>query len=385
MRSHSYLNTAKLILENYDGSIPLSAWLKNFYSSNKKYGSKDRKIISELCFSYFRKGGLFQLWTIEEQLVTALFLTSTSQNIIINELRPEWVDLLNIDVKEKLSIVCPDCSINSILPFNKKLSKEIEVEKFNESFLIQPDVFIRIRPGKYENVIRQLNDATGLFKEITSSCIRLPNSSSIDKLINIDEDAVIQDLNSQKVFNSTKSIIDNNKSLNVWDTCAASGGKSILFKDLYPKAHLTVSDVRRTILINLQNRFRRAHIDSYHSFEADLTLENNLPAKDFDFIICDVPCSGSGTWSRSPEQATFFNDQKLDHYNRLQRSIALNASKKLNKDGSFLYITCSVFARENEEMVNYLINNTSLQLISFNYYKGYEEKADTLFTALFKA
>ncbi|MFL5788433.1 MAG: Fmu (Sun) domain-containing protein [Flavisolibacter sp.] len=385
MRSHSYLNTAKLILENYDGSIPLSPWLKNFYSSNKKYGSKDRKIISELCFSYFRKGGLFQSWTIEEQLLTGLFLTSTSQNIIINELRPEWVDLLNIEVKEKLSIVCPDCSINSVLPFNNKLSKEIEVEKFNESFLIQPDVFIRIRPGKYEDVIRQLNNAPGLFKEITSSCIRLPNSSSIDKLISIDEDAVIQDLNSQKVFNSTKSIIDNNKSLKVWDTCAASGGKSILFKDLYPKAQLTVSDVRRTILINLQNRFRRAHIDSYHSFEADLTLENNLPAKDFDFIICDVPCSGSGTWSRSPEQVTYFNDQKLDHYNRLQRSIALNSSKKLNKDGNFLYITCSVFASENEEMVNYLINNTSLQLISFNYYKGYKEKADTLFTALFKA
>jgi 16S rRNA (cytosine967-C5)-methyltransferase len=48
-----------------------------------------------------------------------------------------------------------------------------------------------------------------------------------------------------------------------------------------------------------------------------------------------------------------------------------------------LYITCSVFKKENEEVVEYLKQNTSLQLKAMQYYKGYDKKADTLFAALF--
>jgi 16S rRNA (cytosine967-C5)-methyltransferase len=57
----------------------------------------------------------------------------------------------------------------------------------------------------------------------------------------------------------------------------------------------------------------------------------------------------------------------------------------VKKNGCFLYITCSVFEKENEEVVSFIQNNLPLQLIAREYLKGYDEKADTLFVALFSA
>ena len=52
--------------------------------------------------------------------------------------------------------------------------------------------------------------------------------------------------------------------------------------------------------------------------------------------------------------------------------------------GAFLYITCSVFKKENEEVVQYIQQN-GLILQHMELLKGYDQKADTLFAALFTA
>jgi 16S rRNA (cytosine967-C5)-methyltransferase len=69
---------------------------------------------------------------------------------------------------------------------------------------------------------------------------------------------------------------------------------------------------------------------------------------------------------------------------QLQKSIALNAAKALKKNGYFIYITCSVFRKENEHVVSFLSENSSLALVEKRYFKGYDKKADTLFVALFR-
>ena len=81
----------------------------------------------------------------------------------------------------------------------------------------------------------------------------------------------------------------------------------------------------------------------------------------------------------------FFKKEKIEHYSNLQKKIVSNASKSLKKNGFLLYITCSVFEKENEELVKYAGENLSLQLQAMQYLKGYDKKADTLFVALFSA
>ena len=75
----------------------------------------------------------------------------------------------------------------------------------------------------------------------------------------------------------------------------------------------------------------------------------------------------------------------IDYYSNLQKKIVSNASKTVKASGSFLYITCSVFRKENEEVVEFIKNNLRLQLHTAQYLKGYDKKADTLFVALFTA
>lgn len=75
----------------------------------------------------------------------------------------------------------------------------------------------------------------------------------------------------------------------------------------------------------------------------------------------------------------------MDDYFNLQKKIVSNAAKALKKNGCLLYITCSVFKKENEDVVRFIEKNSSLKLIEMRYLKGYEKKADSLFTALFTA
>ena len=387
MHSHSHLNTAKSIIQLYDGSIPLTSWLKQFFKRNKKFGSNDRKQISHACYCFYRLGNGFKNLDIEERFLTALFLCSDVSNKILEELKPEWNQIISLPLFEKIKRLSAEVEITKIFPFETEISNEVDINQFNLSFLIQPDLFLRIRPGKRNKIVEQLQNATISFAQLDNDCIQLSNQSKIDEILNIDEDVIIQDYNSQKtidLFLNSKLQTSNSK-LSAWDCCAASGGKSILLLDYFPDTILTVSDIRETIMINLQKRFKRAGIKNYNSFVADVSSTGFSIQGKFDLVICDAPCSGSGTWSRTPEQLVFFKKEKIEYYSTLQKEIVTNASKGVVKGGFFLYITCSVFKKENEEVVDFVEKSFPLQLKSMQYLKGYDKKADTLFVALFLA
>jgi 16S rRNA (cytosine967-C5)-methyltransferase len=385
MHSYSYLNTTKQIIQSYDGRVPLTTWLKQFFKADKKFGSKDRKNISHACYCFYRLGNAFQDLSFEEKMLTALFLCSDVPNKILEELKPEWNEKVSLSLTQKINLLSAEEEIKKVFPFSDDVNKEIELQSFNRSFLIQPNLYLRIRPGKKQKVLKQLQDVGLQFTLSNDDCIQLSNQTKVDEVLNIDEDVVIQDYNSQKtieLFNNFKLQIPNSK-LSIWDCCAASGGKSLLFHDHFPDAQLTVSDVRESILINLEKRFKRAGISNYNRFVADISSPHFSIQRKFDLLICDAPCSGSGTWSRTPEQLLFFKKEKIDHYVNLQKQIASNALKAVKKNGYFLYITCSVFEKENEEVVNFIQSNSALQLKAMEYLKGYDKKADTLFVALF--
>lgn len=275
-------------------------------------------------------------------------------------------------------------TIADIFPYKEDISADMDYEKFCTSFLIQPLLYLRIRPGSKKQVEQKLTAADMPFEILSDEAIALPNSSRVDDIITIDKEAVVQDISSQQVLNVLKEDNYTKNIQNAWDCCAASGGKAILLHDILPQIKLTVSDIRKSILHNLQQRFKRAGINNYNWFVADIASDSFSSKQHYDLIICDAPCSGSGTWSRTPEQLYFFDEKKIDYYAALQKKIVHHASKCLNKKGYFLYITCSVFQQENESVVQYIQQQLSLQLLNMQYYKGYDTKADTLFAALFQ-
>lgn len=155
--------------------------------------------------------------------------------------------------------------------------------------------------------------------------------------------------------------------------------------DLNESIDLTVSDVRESILSNLKKRFERAGIKKFHSLLLEMgngNSQQSIIKNQYSIIIADVPCTGSGTWGRTPEQLYFFDKKKIDEYATKQKKIVSNVVPHLKPGGHLLYITCSVFKKENEEMADYLKKEFHLQVEKMELFKGYELKADTMFAAL---
>lgn len=381
----AYINTSIAILNGYDGTMPFHHYLKKYFSLHKKFGSRDRRHITQLCYSFFRLGKALPHIATEEKLFIALLLCQPAHPVL-SQLKPEWKDIAATDLTNRLHWVNTHYAftIEDIFPYKEDISGDIDYVKFCTSFLIQPLLYLRIRPGYEKQVAEKLTAASLSFQALSNATIALPNTSKADDILAIDTEAVVQDINSQQVLNILK---ENNYTENVhtaWDCCAASGGKSILLHDILPHIKLSVSDIRKSILLNLQQRFKRAGITDYQWFIADIASDSFRSNQRFDLIICDAPCSGSGTWSRTPEQLYFFDNKKITYYATLQKKIVRNATKCLNKNGFFLYITCSVFQQENEAVAQYIQQQLSLQLIHMQYYKGYDTQADTLFAALFQ-
>lgn len=379
-RFFSYLNSAKQLITSYTGSEPFTSFSKKYFSENKKHGSADRKQIVQLCYCYFRTSHATKHLSLEEQIIAGLFLCSGEKNKLLNELKPDWNEQTDRSLKEKFSLI--GAVINVIFPFRHELSDDIDPEKFSASFLTQPDLFLRIRPVHAENVLRKLTAINAAHEFISPFTIRLPNNFKVEDHFALNKEVVVQDLNSQRVMEMLP--LRKGESKKIWDCCAGSGGKSIMAYDLDPSVELTVSDIRESIIINLKRRFTEAGIKKYKAFNLNATDGGLAPGTEFDLIICDAPCTGSGTWGRTPERLALFDEKEIASYSALQQKIVSAIHTNLARGGYLLYITCSVFKKENEDIVELLTKKFKLELTKMELLRGYDKKADTLFVALLK-
>lgn len=384
-RFHSYLRSSVELLSVYTGREPFSAASKKFFATRKKYGSRDRKTIIHACYCYFRVRHLFRDDEIEDVILKGLFLCGETDPGFFQDLYPAWLDKQNLAADEKLAFLAPGIPVEHIFPLMDEVSEGLDKHAFAISLFQQPDLFIRIRPGYASEVMAKLKQAGLNFTQPAPGCIALPNGSRIDEILALNREAVIQDYSSQQsleFLEPPQPLNPSTPKLSVWDCCAASGGKSILAKDILGEIELTVSDSRESILHNLKTRFAEAGIKKFRSFVADLSQTLRLQTPAFDYIIADVPCSGSGTWGRTPEQLLYFDRSEIGEYANLQQRILTNVVPALKPGGHLLYITCSVFREENEAQVAFLKTVMGLREIKAELIKGYNRKADTMFASL---
>ncbi len=372
------ISYAASIIGSYDGKIPFHLFLKQYFKQHKKFGSADRKAIAEACFSYWRLGKSFPETDVVRRIGAAIFLCNDNSVF--------WKDDLTLSFDERLQEtkkIYPEFVLQNVFRFSQAIHPSIGRHEWQQSFLKQPDVFLRIRPGMQLRVLQSLKNS-GLachVEDDSNTCVRLPPSAKVDDYVVLDLEAVVQDKNSQRVVEPLKPFAGAIKS--VWDCCAASGGKSILLYDTLPAVQIHASDVRSSILHNLRKRFQRAAITGFTSSADDLTMQRSS-GRMFDLVVCDVPCTGSGTWSRSPEQLVFFQEKEIFEYQTKQRKIVSHAIHHVKRNGLLLYITCSVFSAENEDNVASFVADLNLELLSSEIFSGYADKADTLYAALLR-
>jgi 16S rRNA (cytosine967-C5)-methyltransferase len=389
-----WVSTARNLITGYNGSLPFAVYLKNYYAANKRHGSSDRRNITMLCYAYYRTGHV-PIEELTKKILTGVFLTEQVQTELMADLAEDFNEIVSMPLQEKIKHI--KFPVKEIITFKNELSSGVDFNAYSESFLQQPKLFLRLRPHKQKAVVKKLQLKRIPLVLMGDNCIALNNAVKLDEILEVDREVVIQDYTSQQVLNFLKTYAFNKKNISIWDCCTASGGKSIWLYDYFiHKINLTVCDIRPTILFNLHQRFAKAGIKNYNYFIADVSQPNftfpdlgyrglysKEPTTLFDIVVCDVPCTGSGTWARTPENAYHFKSETIDAFTKKQQAIVTNAANFLNANGLLFYITCSVFKKENEDAVTYIQNNTKLKLLHSELLTGYHIKADSMFVAVF--
>lgn len=131
----------------------------------------------------------------------------------------------------------------------------------------------------------------------------------------------------------------------VLDYCAGGGGKAL---GILARADVTVvahdADPRR--MADLSARAARAGVTVTMASTVDLPR-----LAPFDLVLCDVPCSGSGAWRRSPEARWRLTEAGLDRLTHTQDAILDAASGLVAACGTLVHVTCSLFDAENSGRV----------------------------------
>jgi 16S rRNA (cytosine967-C5)-methyltransferase len=137
----------------------------------------------------------------------------------------------------------------------------------------------------------------------------------------------------------------------VLDVCAAPGGKTaILARAALPDGTVTATDVHAHRLRATRDQLARIGAKNVTLVELDATKPLGF-ANQFDRILVDAPCSGTGTLARHPEIRWRLIANELPAYRELQVSLLRSALERLAPHGRLVYSTCSIESEEDDEVV----------------------------------
>jgi 16S rRNA (cytosine967-C5)-methyltransferase len=174
------------------------------------------------------------------------------------------------------------------------------------------------------------------------SCARIVSGGDITKTAAFAKGRVqIQDEASQLVALLT------GRGQRLLDCCAAPGGKTAVLAERNPEAEIVATELHEHRAEAMRERLRlRLNV----TVMAGDFVETNLDA-DFDRVLADVPCSGTGTLARNPEIRWRLTAEDLADLHRRQVAILKAALAKLGSGGKLVYSTCSLEPEENEEVI----------------------------------
>jgi 16S rRNA (cytosine967-C5)-methyltransferase len=148
----------------------------------------------------------------------------------------------------------------------------------------------------------------------------------------------------------------------VWDCCAAPGGKTLILARRMASAEITATDVSAKRMAQTEARFRRyAYAERIRCGVADAAVSSPASSptlvtdRTFDLILCDVPCSGTGTLAGNPEIRHRLKAEEFARQAARQRAILSAALKRLAPGGRLVYSTCSLEPEECERVVEEVI------------------------------
>ena len=139
------------------------------------------------------------------------------------------------------------------------------------------------------------------------------------------------------------------------DFCAGAGGKTLaLSAHMKNRGRILAWDIAAARLKQMTPRLARAGVSNVQTRLLKSAWDSSLVkhAVSADWVLLDVPCSGTGMWRRSPDLKRRTSIQDLEKVAEQQRQIADSAARLVKPGGRLVYATCSILQQENEDQVD---------------------------------
>ncbi len=389
MKQSSQLQTVvELLAEVTTLKTPLDGFLDKYYRNRRFIGSKDRRTITTTLYEMIRSRALIDhaltafcnLSTLNDRLrlIAFLVLIKKMPELSVLELFEGQTyglpalkadEILHLGTLQKEQSTPIDAS-NAVLAnvpewlFNEELYSGI----FRSALLDELDALnkaaptdIRVNPQKTSlTALQSMLTEHGIKSEQTPHALhalRVEGRPSLKALNAFREGHFeFQDEGSQLIA----SLVAFKEPRTILDLCAGAGGKTVhLGCILNDKSSITATDIQPKRLLEAKKRARRAGLKTVTFI--DYPLDN--PAillethPQFECVLIDAPCTGSGTWRRKPELKWRLKREDITLMARLQGKILARASSLVCPGGDLVYVTCSIFYEENESIVEKFLEN----------------------------
>ena len=348
--------------------MPADRYIREFFRARRYAGSKDRASVSERVFQIYRHRASFS-WRMGSEepralVVASLLAEATSADEIGTLFSGDGYGPAALSDVERAAIANPPAGDSPLAvkgEFPTFLESEL-TERFGGNLLPEMQALTERAPVDLRvNTLKATRDAVlarlredGYVAEPTPYAphgIRIPSGEGAAQLSRHKayEDGLFEF--QDEAAQIAALLCDVAPGMRVLDLAAGAGGKALaLAAAMQNTGSIVASDISAARLAQIAPRAARAGVTIIH------THEN--PRGQFDRVLVDAPCSGSGTWRRQPEQKWRLTEPRLGELRALQDELLNKAATHVAPGGRLIYATCSLLPSENEGRIAAFLDRT---------------------------
>lgn len=343
-----YQAVLELISEIFKDEKPADGIINDYMRTRKYIGSKDRRFICETVWNLIRNRMKLSfdaqsddarrifLWSVRDKL-DEVFDSSQYGLTKLTDEEQKWLAQDNEQpYPDYVEAECPQW-----------LFAKIGNIEFCKSLNNPADANFRVHGHSRDEVLRRMtNEGFDVAATVYS-----PYGVRSKERISLPNCMTYQDgwIDAQDESSQLAAILcDVRPEHKIIDYCCGAGGKSLAMSHiLNNKGTILAYDAIVKRLENIKPRLERLGVKNIEL--TDIIADSD---KDFDRFVIDAPCSGTGTWRRSPDAKFRLSEKTLLDLNAVQSGILETAAPKVKNGGRLIYMTCSVLRDENEHIID---------------------------------
>ena len=273
---------------------------------------------------------------------SAMFVNGVLRSYIRSE-KPS-IDKLSTSEQISLKLSLP-LELTNLLykQYKEKLPKFFEVGNVVNTYRVNT---LKVNTDKIKELLNLLSIEYSLDDVVIKTKESLLNTELFKEGL-----IIAQDESSIKV----SSIVNPLPGSNVLDACSAPGGKSLhMAAIMNNNGRITSCDVYEQKLTKINENAKKLGVNIIKTVLADATSYDYN--EKFDYILCDVPCSGLGVIGHKPDLKYHITLKDIEEINNLQKKIIRHVSNYVKDDGILVYSTCTINKFENEWLIKDFLN-----------------------------